>query len=596
MEKVFDKTNIESFSMRKTNKGVCESMPNDSVTFTIMDWESIDNDIKTYFLQNTGYNFFAVRFVVENEKTTNGHVFLLKKCEVDERRNKATITGESPYKALTGKNNLVELAILGGGFSIPDLIETLPNRASIAEYVQHCAIGLGKGVKQASIDFTSTPQLANEFVDLVSGFSLALDTKNIYDYKKYLDEEDRSDVTYYGMVSSGSQTIVGSDYYDVTSAFEKPTISKSFAQQVSVLDFNAVRQQGGSTYNVKNSYELHKRLGIALFGDQHLSFVAVAEYISLSASIGSRYIVDFLGYTNLSFNVPDTNKYYIKCQSLMNSSAQLAVAQTNTRVYYSCRNYYECECRIDPRIEPLDKVYVDKVGTVAVEDVEINFNGGFRGNFKGRIVGQPMQPVTIPDYGDDNDFDLVHIHNPNNFQVSAVIHLSTGQLDTYNINANSTVIVWTDSDNRAMQQEKGRMMNGTLTTDTYVETKMANEPSVVVEEKTVVFYALKAPVITRNIYNNTGQFAVDIKNPNNCDVKLYVEYSDGTLEFDVPANSTISLTQANAGVLTDSAKEKATSDLFDTVDCNFIYNYPNTNAGVAYAQNTNWVIIWEADN
>lgn len=451
LTKAFDKTNIESFSMRRTNKGVCESMPNDSIAFTIMDWESIDTTNKNFFLQNAGYKFFVVRFVIENEKTTNGYVFFLKKCEVDERRNKATITGESPYNALVGKNNAVELFLLGENFSFPDLIETLPNRASIAEYVQHCAIGLGKGAKQANLNFTSTPKLANEYVDLVSGFSLILDTKNIYDYKKSLDEEDKSTITYYGMVSSGAQTVVGSDYYDVTSAFEKPTISMSFAEQVSVLDFNARRQQGGSTYDVKNSYELHKSLGIAFLGDQHLSFAVVAKYIGLSASVGSRYTVEFLGYKNLSFDIPDTNNYYIKCQSLMNSSAQLAVAQTNTRAYYSCRNYYECDCRIDPRIEPLDKVAIEGVGVVSVEEVNLTFNGGFRGKLKGRVVHSTDDPLETPTLVTrDLSTWEIRIDNPNPYPVKLRIMYSAGHLD-FDMEANS--YLWLDSDNASELNE-----------------------------------------------------------------------------------------------------------------------------------------------
>lgn len=265
------------------------------------------------------------------------------------------------------------------------------------------------------------------------------------------------------------------------------------------------------------------------------------------------------------------------------------------------QNYIECEYRIDPRVELFDKiVVVDKsnhVNIVVVEDYTIEFNGGFTGKARGRVVEtlDDILPVTILDYGEDDEFDLIHIHNPNNYKVSAVIHLSTGQLDTKTINANSTILVWTDSDNKAMQQEKGRMMNGTLTTDTYVETKMFDLPSVVAEEHTGIFFVLNAPVITRNVYNASGQFAVDVYNPNNCDVKMYVSYSSGTLEFDIPANSTLTLTQANAGVLTDSAMEKAYGNLMHTVDCQFVHNYPNSNGGVAYTQSTGWTVIWEAD-
>ena len=265
------------------------------------------------------------------------------------------------------------------------------------------------------------------------------------------------------------------------------------------------------------------------------------------------------------------------------------------------QNYIECEYRIDPRIELFDKiVVVDKsnhVNVVVVEDYTIDFNGGFTGKVRGRVVEtlNDIQPVYVENYGDD-EFDSIHVHNPNNYRVTIKVFLSTGAIQTYNIGANLSLTIWADSDNRSMQAEKNKMMNGTLTQDVYMTTEMADIPSVVNDNHVGIYFVLNLPVITKNIYNNTGQFAVDVYNPNNCDAKLRVAYSAGTLEFDVPAKSTISLTQANAGVLTDSAREKATGDLFDTVDCQFVHNYPNNNGGVAYAQNTGWTIIWEADH
>ena len=139
-------------------------------------------------------------------------------------------------------------------------------------------------------------------------------------------------------------------------------------------------------------------------------------------------------------------------------------------------------------------------------------------------------------------------------------------------------------------------MNGTLTQDVYMTTSMYDIPSVVNDTHVGIYFALNPPVITRNVYNSSGQFAVDIYNPNNCDVKLYVSYSSGTLEFDVPAKSTISLTQANAGVLTDSASEKAYGNLMHTVDCQFTHLYPyDPDYGEGYTQSSDWTIIWEAD-
>ena len=114
---------------------------------------------------------------------------------------------------------------------------------------------------------------------------------------------------------------------------------------------------------------------------------------------------------------------------------------------------------------------------------------------------------------------------------------------------------------------------------------------------------------TRMVLQRTGTQNVQVTIPgaplrcqrkiwksNNCDVKLHVSYSSGLLEFDIPANSTLSLTQENAGVLTDSATEKAYGNLMHVVDCQFSHLYPyDPDYGNGYTQASNWTTIWEAD-
>ena len=138
----------------------------------------------------------------------------------------------------------------------------------------------------------------------------------------------------------------------------------------------------------------------------------------------------------------------------MNNSAQLQIAQANARAYYSHRNYYECECRIDPRIEPLDKVWVENVGFVMVEEVEVNFNGGFRGKLKGRIIGENklLAPVVSslswqPDL-DPTQF-YFRIANNNPFDVTVVIVGSFGER-TLSIEAFGSISVTEDDDSRLL--------------------------------------------------------------------------------------------------------------------------------------------------
>jgi len=271
------------------------------------------------------------------------------------------------------------------------------------------------------------------------------------------------------------------------------------------------------------------------------------------------------------------------------------------RAWLPYQNYIECDFRIDPRIELFDKiVIVDKDGNsyfTVVEEYTITFNGGFNGKLTGRVISKAtIQPVTINNYGDD-DFDIVSIHNPNSYAVTIEIHISTGTVQTYTIQANGDKTVWADSDNRPMQAERGRMINGTLTQDCYAVTKMASAPTVVAQQTTTIYVAMKDPIITNNTYDGNGNFSITIQNQNSVAVTLGISYSAGTLTFTIPANSSITLDNSNADELYNSAEEKYWGSLFDTVECYFSYLYPYQEGygSDGYTQGSNWVIIWEAD-
>lgn len=294
--------------------------------------------------------------------------------------------------------------------------------------------------------------------------------------------------------------------------------------------------------------------------------------------------------------------FYVDDELINNN--YLSYASDYLSAWLPFQDYIECDFRIDPRLELFDKIMIfDKSNNghiVIVEEINIEFNGSFNGKIRGRNLltfdASTVLPVVIEDYGDD-EFDTVHISNPNNFMVDITICLSTGAKQNYTIAPNNSITVWADSDNRPMQNEKYRMMSNTLTTDTYIETKIYGVPSSPVSEKTVIYYALKQPVITANAYDSSGNFSVTIQNQNNIEVELVVKYSGGTRTFTIQANSSLTLDNNNASFLADSAMEKAYQDLFDTVDCAFTHLYPfDPEYGDGYTQYTYYTIIWEADN
>ena len=95
------------------------------------------------------------------------------------------------------------------------------------------------------------------------------------------------------------------------------------------------------------------------------------------------------------------------------------------------QNYIECDYRIDPRIELFDKICVfDKSGNIyvaVVEDFTINFNGGFTGKMRGRIIGSITETIAPEVHVDDyytQDWSFRIINN-NPFDVDVLITYSS---------------------------------------------------------------------------------------------------------------------------------------------------------------------------
>lgn len=95
--------------------------------------------------------------------------------------------------------------------------------------------------------------------------------------------------------------------------------------------------------------------------------------------------------------------------------------------YVSKNQLVTCNCRIDPTFEPMDIIETTIEGTkykICLEEVHIDFNGGYMGSIKGRILGASLQDPIIKNLDIANGtFDIV---NPNPIDVDANIQYSNG--------------------------------------------------------------------------------------------------------------------------------------------------------------------------
>lgn len=298
-----------------------------------------------------------------------------------------------------------------------------------------------------------------------------------------------------------------------------------------------------------------------------------------------------------TYTINSTGEDFYVDNELINEN-YLTPASNYLRAWLPFQDYIECDYRIDPRLELFDKiVVVDKSNNghvVIVEEITINFNSSFSGKIRGRVLttfDATVQPVTVVDYGDN--FDCVHFYNPNPFAVTVTVKLSSGLTTSTNIASENDGTIWADEDNRPMRAEKNKMLNHELVTDTMAETSMLGAPTIKAGSETLVYYALKKPLIAHNEIT-AGGFDVVIVNQNNYPVTMTVTYSGGTLTFTIPANYYLQLNPNNASALSSSAQEKYYGDLGDVVDCMFAVEVPleDEETRVLYSLNET---IWEAD-
>lgn len=399
------KANIISFRMERTNNGIIDQAPNDNVVIEIANWTSISSTYRDIMLTKGAY--LKIAFVVENTQTDYCIVECVKDCKVNKRKNTATLTLQSPFALMSGYNFVAEVkGYIQDRSSFPFVEETFDNydsfplrvKTTFFESVQIASISKGQSARIKKVaynavyppDHKTTQPAFNqkdyyELVGLTGTTSdLSINVKSITsDISESIDENDRSNIYFFGL-KTGTRDQLCNEYMEVGSNPNYPNelvLEFKFGEnQYVITDFHVNITHAGTEYTDEFYYRISNN-----------SFFAIAK--NSSQWQGYSFYGSVYGYKAEELTqeekeaILDGQDYvYTFSPALLNGGTKLATAQANARSYYGKRTYIEFDCRLDPRIEPMDVINVSGVGRIRVEKVTMQFNGAFKGHIKGRLV------------------------------------------------------------------------------------------------------------------------------------------------------------------------------------------------------------------
>lgn len=472
---LFDQAKIKNFSMTRKNSGVCEVMPTDTCVFDIVNWFSLSQAVRNFLLVK--HNYVCMSFMVGGISTTNYLVLQIDNCFVDEQENTAKVRLADIY-SIDITNDSFNPLINQEDAMAPIGLVMVPKKNTIAEKIQTYSIGLGKGVRLPPIRMNmSSGYIVSEYKDLSSIYQtpVMFYKKNFKKYSKYM-AEDRKNIIAYGSTPNGSYKQLHIVTMSASSTSTRISGAWLFIgiDLPAITSFKVTRTYSSQTTDVTSDFQMAVSYGATMITQKEDVFLGYGSYT-----------IYWYGYDSAVFNEPDTNDVHIKCLTQLVGTSGLSNVQDSARAYYSFDKYLDIDCiRINPRIEPLDNVIIDNVGLIVVEEIDIDFNGGFSGKIKGRLIfdNQPIPPkVSNISYNLDTFSFTITNYNP--FSVSLYIEYSSGTL-VGNIPASSSK-VFTQTDFPQLSDSFVEKADGNLGSDVscyFVEQDWEDSDSAIILE------------------------------------------------------------------------------------------------------------------
>lgn len=598
-----DRTNIASFRMERHNDGVVANAPNDSATIEIVRWSSLGSTYRT--ILSTRGAYVKVGFAIENVVTTYKMVMCVKDCKVDKRRNMATVTLVSPFDFMTGNNFVAEVAYDVLNMSTYQEVTAnnydsypLRSQTTFFEGAQFEALSKGQAIVATNVQSSQAYPLPNSsptyppfnqanYYTLKSLTSTTItyvveEINILSDISDSIDENDRSEITFYGLVAKEEGTITSEGQYGYSGQMCEYTFKLD--KQYVITNVKVTAGMGADMTSLfywrvsNNSVFFITKQPLS---DTYYFYFAVFGYEA--EQVDSVTALD------------DNTQPYVFLPTYVSSNAKLTTAQSNTRSYYSNKTYIEFDCRLDPRVEPMDNIYVANVGTIRVESVSMDYQGSFRGHIKGRKIAEPitLQPVSVTSLSYGANTYSLSVSNPNSRAVTVYAVTDDGaEISLGYVGGNSSSTFTEIVASGLLPYIHSAFMQN-LTTNVYLKTVDYSYPTAIQSNDYVlILYALTTPVVEVLNYDPQN-FAVKITNNNDTSVELDVAYSsDKHLYFNLDEHDTLILTNSNASDLEQYFALYENQELPDPVYCYFMVR-PLSEVQLQFSDNE---LILEANN
>lgn len=408
---LFDKTIIKSFKMKRINLGVWSSVPQEETIIEIDGWNTLSTATKNQLKPATNIRF---SFGINGYYTTRIDQIVDSVTVDSNDDNKATI--KCKYVGfLNWELQSIGYQRLTGAYNY----RTYPN--NITRFAEHQYVALANGYGLKANGFTI---LSVNYVQIDLGnCNIAGDfkPKNIFGkIKKYDDLPDKRQIEVKGVVGTTSVTTLYDE--DLTPQFNTP-INFNLGKQNYVDSFVVKALVNGTWITLSSSTDYgywKSNLGLE-----------VTVFLNSTTQNATKFHVTIYGYY-VTVENSTADKVISDYLHLNTQTSALEQSQIKFRRYYSYNKFYEFDCRIDPRIEPQDCIYVDGIGCLRVEETQLTFNGSFKGHIKARLVKEEdevLLPIEVTDNWahSDGTFHFA-ITNPNPFTVTVHIVYSSGVL------------------------------------------------------------------------------------------------------------------------------------------------------------------------
>ncbi len=366
--KILTKENISAFKVTSRNCYVFETIASDDGKIEIVNWKNLSSSVKNYLLSRN--NFLKVSFVVQQEETLKCRLFVISQTLVDRKQENATITLCSPFSLMSSTSKI-------------DVTRTW------AERIQLQAVAKAYGLRIPCVAYDNVVAIAYDELTGVGTISCGIDDKaidtfysessydeiNIYNDYEFNNEEDKSDVVIYGR-DSGTSSLIGSQQFFLLAYYT--TTTEYVFEKIEVYQKSLV----GTTWSYigTNYSSTFDNIGLTGFLTS-LKNITITEFLTKA---------DVYGFPLAMTNIPtDIKTHYLQTPYLETGSQELTDIQNKIQGYYSHNRFIEFDCRIDPTFEPLDVIDMKIDGTtyqLIIEEMYIEFNGGFNGHIKARII------------------------------------------------------------------------------------------------------------------------------------------------------------------------------------------------------------------